>query len=173
MHIPTLSLSHTHPSPQGDPDSLSLSHTHPSPQVRARVDKTVQDIYAKDDSPEAFAKQGVEVISGNARFKDRSTLIIENANGDTQLISAKSGIIIGTGAVPNLPALSGLDSVDYITYEQVFSLQSLPKKMTIVGGGPIGCELAQAFVRLGSQVGGGGVRGGGGGGWGGGLGGGG
>ena len=79
---------------------------------------------------------------------------VTSANGEVQEVIANEGIIIATGAKPKEPVdkIDGLESVKYITYEEVFDLDYLPDRMTIVGGGPIGCELSQAFARLGSTV---------------------
>jgi len=67
-------------------------------------------------------------------------------------VCANEGVIVATGAGPSRPKLPGIEDVEFITYEEVFSLVELPARLTVVGGGPIGCELSQAFSWLGSQV---------------------
>lgn len=70
----------------------------------------------------------------------------------TQKYFAKDGILIATGASPIRPDLPGLTEIEYITYEEVFELEEVPNTMTFVGGGPIACELAMAYSRLGAKV---------------------
>ena len=120
--------------------------------VRARIDRTIQAIYTADDSPAALDALGIDSLIGAATFVDASTLSIAKEGGKTITITANKGIIVASGAVPVQPRIPGLDNVPYITYEDVFSLESLPRQLTVVGGGPIGCELAQAFARLGSKA---------------------
>ena len=123
------------------------------PAVKRHVMATVQKIYDEDDSPEALEKLGVETVEGAATFVDASTLrVTPNSGAEPLEVRATEGIIIATGAGPRKSNLPGLDSVKHITYEEVFDLDVLPNRMTVVGGGPIGCELAQAFSRLGSDV---------------------
>ena len=147
--------------------------------VKNRIDANIQRIYKEDDSPEALEKLGVDVITGAAKFKDPKTLSVcittsssayngntnDNTNGNTNDnkndneggdgefdVCANDGILIATGARPTPPQIKGIDQVDYITYEEAFSLDEIPKTMTVIGGGPIGCELAQAYSRLGAKV---------------------
>ena len=126
-------------------------------KVMARVRATIEKIYSEDDSPEALLKLGIDTVVGAARFVDRKTLTVEQPDGSSVTLTAKEGIVIATGASPAKTSIAGLDEtgaagVAYITYEQIFSLPELPASLTIVGGGPIGCELGQAFARLGSAV---------------------
>jgi pyruvate/2-oxoglutarate dehydrogenase complex dihydrolipoamide dehydrogenase (E3) component len=114
-------------------------------QVRASVQQAVQDVY-QHETPEALARDGIETIIGQPRFVDRQTLQV----GEQTLTARK--FILATGARPLIPAISGLDSVPYVTYEQVFDLDTLPGRLVIIGAGPVGMELAQAFQRLGAQV---------------------
>lgn len=120
--------------------------------VRKRVQEAQKLIYDEDDSPEAMAKLGVNTIVGKAKFVSPKTLLVTN-NGQEEEVEATGGVIICTGAAPVRPTnIPGLDSVTYLTYEEVWDLEELPERLTIVGGGPIGCELAQVFGRLGSTV---------------------
>ena len=101
---------------------------------------------APTDSVERFAALGVTVIKAEARFTGRRTLIA----GDTEIRARR--FVLATGSSPFVPPIPGLDSIGYLTNETVFDLNRRPGHLIIIGGGPIGIELAQAFRRLGSQV---------------------
>lgn len=113
--------------------------------VRAHVDGAIAAI-APTDSAERFEAMGVEVIRTRARFLDRTTVLADNR----RLRAPR--IVIATGSRPKLPDLPGLADVPYLTNETLFGLDVLPDHLLVLGGGPIGCEMAQAFQRLGSQV---------------------
>jgi len=100
----------------------------------------------KNDSVERFESLGVNVIQAPGKFIDAKTL----QAGDT-LIKAKR-FVVATGSSPFVPPIPGLDQVHYKTNETIFDLTEQPKHLIVIGGGPIGCELAQAFAMLGSQV---------------------
>lgn len=115
----------------------------------AKATGHVQNVIATiqpHDSPERFAGLGVEVIFGAGKFVDRHTFEV---NGRT--LKARA-FVIATGSRPAVPAVPGLEAAGYLTNEQVFSLTERPDSLAVIGGGPIGCELGQAFHRLGSQV---------------------
>jgi pyruvate/2-oxoglutarate dehydrogenase complex dihydrolipoamide dehydrogenase (E3) component len=114
-------------------------------QVRAYLRSTIQQIY-EPTKPEALHKKGMDVLLGATRFLDPHALEV-----GTQRIQAKK-ILINTGAEPHVPAIDGLADVLYFTYQQIFENDRLPERMLVVGGGPIGCEIAQAYRRLGSEV---------------------
>jgi pyruvate/2-oxoglutarate dehydrogenase complex dihydrolipoamide dehydrogenase (E3) component len=121
-----------------------------TPQVDfARVMGRVQDVIKTiepHDSVERFTGLGVDCLYGNAKLISPWVVDV-----DGQKISAEK-IILATGARPTMPSIPGLDKVDPLTSETLWQLQDLPERLLIVGGGAIGCELAQAFQRLGSQV---------------------
>lgn len=98
------------------------------------------------DSPERFESLGVEVIFGSGEFIDRKTFKVNHRN-----LQARA-FVIATGSRAAIPTIAGLQEAGYITNEQVFSITKRPESIAIIGGGPIGCELGQAFSRLGSQV---------------------
>lgn len=98
------------------------------------------------DSAERFRGLGVDVYLGNARFKDGATVEVDG----TQLKFARA--VVATGARALVPEIAGLVEAGFLTNETVFSIRELPKRLAVIGGGPIGCELAQAFARLGSEV---------------------
>jgi len=99
-----------------------------------------------NDSAERFRRLGVDVFFGQARFVDSNTVEVEGE----KLKFRKA--VIATGARASLPPIAGIDDVDYLTNETVFSLTELPGRMGIIGAGPIGCEMAQSFARLGAEV---------------------
>jgi len=101
---------------------------------------------APHDSVERFEGLGVRVIKADARFTDDRTVA---AGGET--IRARR-FVVATGSRPATPPIEGLADCDPLTNESVFDLTRLPQRLAIIGGGPIGCELAQAFARLGSTV---------------------
>ena len=96
------------------------------------------------DSVQRFSELGVACFSGDAVIETPHRVKV---NG--QLLTTRS-IIIASGAEPIIPGIPGLDSCDYMTSETLWELQALPKKLLVLGGGPIGCEMTQAFSRLGS-----------------------
>jgi pyruvate/2-oxoglutarate dehydrogenase complex dihydrolipoamide dehydrogenase (E3) component/signal transduction histidine kinase len=116
----------------------------------AKVHRHVQDVIAAiapNDSKERFTGLGVRVIAAAARFKDRDTVVA----GDGTEIAARR-FVIATGSSPSLPPIPGLDAVPYLTNETVFDLAARPEHLIVIGAGPIGLELAQAFRRLGAAV---------------------
>ncbi len=114
-------------------------------RVMDRVHSVIATIQ-KHDSPERFAGLGVDVRFGQARFVDAHTVEL-----DGQRLSARSWIL-ATGSRSMIPPVEGLASLSFWTNENVFHQQTLPQRLLILGGGPIGVEMAQAFQRLGSQV---------------------
>ena len=114
-------------------------------QVMAHVRAVVADVY-QHESPESLRSDGIDVFLGGARFLDPYTLAV----GETTLTARR--VLVATGAHPYIPPVEGLDKVDYLTYENVWDLEALPSHLIVVGGGPIGCEMAQAFRRLGAGV---------------------
>ena len=113
--------------------------------VRAHVDGAIAAI-APHDSQSRFEAMGIEVIRDRARFLDRRTVAV----GDRRLTAPR--IVVATGSKPAVPPIDGLTDVPYLTNETLFSLDSLPTHLIVIGGGAIGLEMAQAFRRLGSAV---------------------
>ena len=97
-----------------------------------------------------FDRSGVEFRRGTAAFIDQSTLRLQSEGGEQTLRAAK--FIVATGSVARLPDVPGLSDCGAITHREIFNLPAFPRSLTILGGGPIGCEFAQAFARLGSKV---------------------
>jgi dihydrolipoamide dehydrogenase len=117
--------------------------------VMARVHRVIADI-EPHDSVERYTKLGVDVVQGQARITSPWSVEITTATG-VQTLSTRS-IVIATGARPFLPPIPGLAEVGCLTSDTVWGLTELPRRLVVLGGGPIGCELAQSFARLGSQV---------------------
>jgi len=115
------------------------------PAVMARMRRLRAGI-SPHDSAARFRDLGVDVYLGGGRFAGPDTVEV-----DGQTLRFKKAVI-ATGARASAPPIPGLDKVDYLTNETVFSLTSLPRRLAVIGAGPIGCELAQAFARFGSEV---------------------
>lgn len=118
-----------------------IEHVH---QVRG-------EIYDDADDPKIYEDMGIEVVFGKASFKDRHTLKISLEDGGTRTVTSRY-IFIATGARASVPPINGLDEVDYLTNESLFEIDKLPEELLILGGGPIGTEMSQAFTNLGSKV---------------------
>ncbi|NUM53088.1 MAG: mercuric reductase [Candidatus Hydrogenedentes bacterium] len=114
-------------------------------EVMTRV-RAVRGAISQHDSAERFRKLGVDVFLGHAKFDSANTLDVEG----TKLQFHRA--VIASGARASVPRIPGLAECGYLTNETVFNLTHLPPRMLVIGGGPIGCELAQAFQRLGSAV---------------------
>ncbi|MBU1181196.1 MAG: FAD-dependent oxidoreductase [Proteobacteria bacterium] len=112
----------------------------------ARRIQSVIDLIQKHDSPERFCKLGARVEFGSPHLIDEHAVKIDGVT-----YSAKNWVI-ATGSSPAAPPIEGLDRTPYITNREIFSLDHLPESMIVIGGGPIGIEMAQAFCRLGSKV---------------------
>jgi len=117
--------------------------------VMARVHRVIADI-EPHDSAERYTKLGVDVVLGQARITSPWSVDITTPHG-VQTLTTRS-IVIATGAGPTVPAIPGIDTVGCLTSDTVWGLTALPRRLLVLGGGPIGCELAQSFARLGSQV---------------------
>jgi pyruvate/2-oxoglutarate dehydrogenase complex dihydrolipoamide dehydrogenase (E3) component/uncharacterized membrane protein YdjX (TVP38/TMEM64 family) len=113
--------------------------------VMARVQQAVASV-APHDSVERYRELGVDVQRGQARIV--SPWVVEV---DGKPISTRA-IVIASGAEPFVPPIAGIEQADYLTSDTLWELRELPPRLLILGGGPIGCELAQAFARLGSAV---------------------
>lgn len=111
-------------------------------KLRARISHT--------DSAHRYKSLGVDVYIGQAQFLNAETITVEGAAGNRTLKFVKAAIC--TGARAAAPPIPGLDDAGYLTNETVFSLTDLPKRVGVIGAGPIGCEFAQSFARFGSRV---------------------
>lgn len=133
-----------------------MSSRYEFTDVMDRVGRVVKAI-EPHDSVERYQSMGVDVVIGQAKIKTpwevEITLRDEEGNptGETQTLTTRN-IVIATGAQPLVPPIPGIDDVGYLTSDTVWTIREQPKRLLVLGGGPIGCELAQSFHRLGSQV---------------------
>ncbi len=114
-------------------------------KIMQRVRRVIGKI-EPHDSVERYTKLGVECIQGEAELKDPWTVAVNEKNLTSR------NIILATGASPFIPEIPGLSGIEYHTSDTIWSLEELPERMVVLGGGPIGCELAQCFARFGSSV---------------------
>lgn len=138
-------------------ENYGLNSSEPTFSFK-KVMQRVHDVISKvepHDSVERYSNMGVDVVQGYAKLIDPWTVEIQRNDGDTQRLTARS-IVLATGARPFVPNLPGLDEVGYYTsdtlWEAFAKFDEPPKRLVVLGGGPIGCELAQSFARLGSTV---------------------
>lgn len=121
-------------------------------KVTAHVQKAQHIIEEEHDNPERFRDMGVDVIFGNGRFDSKDKFVVEDIeNGKTRTLNSRK-FVITTGSRPTTPDIPGIESCGYLDSENIWELEELPKRLLVVGAGPIGVELGQAFHRLGSQV---------------------
>lgn len=120
-------------------------------KIMEHVDRVRKEVYEDADKPEIFERMGIEVVEGEASFVDDHTVKITNSNGTVREITGRY-IFICTGARAFVPPIPGIEDVEILTNESLFEINKLPKKMVIVGAGPIGTEMAQSFNRLGTEV---------------------
>jgi len=118
-------------------------------EVMERIQGVVNTV-APHDSVERYTELGVDVVVGTAKIISPWEVEVTTEEG-VKTISARS-IVIAAGARPFVPPIPGLDKIDYLTSDTIWGLREKPKRMLVLGGGPIGCELAQSFNRLGVQV---------------------
>ncbi len=118
-------------------------------EVMERVQRVVGEI-EPHDSIERYTKLGVECLTGEAKITTPWSVEITTAGGKQTLTTR--GIIIAAGARPFVPPIPGIEETGYLTSDTLWDLRQLPKRLLVLGGGPIGCELTQCFARLGSQV---------------------
>lgn len=129
-------------------DRYGLPAVEPAIDLRTIMDhvrSVVGEIY-QEETPEALRADGIDVYLGEVRFVDPHTLVA----GDATLMARN--ILIATGAHAFIPPIQGIEGVEYLTYESIWELEELPQHLLVVGRGPLGCEMAQAFRRLGSEV---------------------
>lgn len=138
-------------------DSYGLEPVAPAmsfKKVMARVHDVIAAI-APNDSVERYTNLGVDVVKGYAKIIDPWTVEIKKNDGGTQTLTTKN-IVVATGAAPFVPDLPGIKESGYVTSDTLWTkfaeLEDAPRRLVVLGGGPIGCELAQAFSRLGSEV---------------------
>ena len=118
--------------------------------VMEHVRTTRQEVYEEADDPEIFRNMGVEIEFGKGSFVDEHTVAIESETGNKKVTGRY--IIVATGSSAMVPPIPGLEEVTYYTNESIFEMTEQPHQLAVIGGGPIGVEMSQAFQRLGTQV---------------------
>ena len=138
-----------------DAEKYGITSTDATPdwqRVMEYVRGTQHVIEEEHDNPERFREMGVDVIFGNGHFESSDTFVVEDTEND-QLRTLKSKrFVISTGSRPVAPSIPGMESCDYLDSENVWELEAFPNRLLVVGAGPIGIELGQAFHRLGADV---------------------
>ncbi len=117
--------------------------------IQARIRRVIGRI-EPHDSVERYSALGVDCIQGRARLLSPWEVAIDTADGERRLTAR--AIVLATGARPWVPPIDGIDQVPVLTSENLWEMEALPGRLLVLGGGPIGCELAQSFARLGSAV---------------------
>lgn len=117
--------------------------------IMERVQKVIHEV-APHDSVERYSQLGVECIEGEATITSPWSVDVITAQGKRTLTTRS--IVIAAGARPFVPPIPGIEEVGYVTSDTMWSMRTLPKRLLVLGGGPIGCELAQSFARFGASV---------------------
>ncbi|PCI94897.1 mercuric reductase [Candidatus Aerophobetes bacterium] len=131
---------------KADSFGLKIEGSLDTSGVFSRVQGIIERIRSHEDE-KALTNLGIDVCIGEAKFKDAKTIEVDGKGSFTA-----NYILIATGSKANIPNISGLQNTPFLTNETIFSLKNVPASMTFLGGGPIGCELAMAFARLGTKV---------------------
>ncbi len=119
-------------------------------EVMQRVQRIIAAI-EPHDSVERYSALGVECVHGEAKIASPWIVEIQKPDGSTTVLTTRS-IIIAAGARPFVPPIPGIEQTGYFTSDTLWEMRELPRRLVVLGGGPIGCELAQAFARFGAQV---------------------
>lgn len=138
-------------------DNYGLKAVEPGVPFSAVIER-IYEVIARiepHDSVERYTGLGVEVLEGYAKLIDPWTVEIALNDGGTQRLTTRA-VVIATGAQPVIPSIAGLVEIDFMTsddmWERLRGRPTVPQRLVVLGGGPIGCELAQSFARLGSDV---------------------
>lgn len=154
--VPSKTLLHVSKLAAGIKDAEVFGHQSAKPldfsSVLTHVRKVREEVYEEADDPDIYLNMGVEIEVGYAQFVNDHTIVIHNKTKNTLKEVTGRYILIATGSKAVVPPIKGLDNVSYLTNESIFELEEQPDRLTIIGGGPIGVEMAQAFQRLGTQV---------------------
>ncbi|MBT99220.1 MAG: pyridine nucleotide-disulfide oxidoreductase [Dehalococcoidia bacterium] len=131
-----------------DAARFGITTVEPTIDFKSVMDRvrSVHQIIFQSESPETLQAEGIDVIHGGAKFINPETVSV-----DGRELSARR-FLICTGASPAIPPIDGLSDVNYLTYETIWGLEELPPSLAIIGAGPIGCEMAQAYCGLGASI---------------------
>lgn len=125
--------------------------SHEWARIIERVHAIRQHVYEDADAPPNMEKLGVEVIAAQARFVDRNSVETTSEITGRRVLTSRN-FIVATGSRPDVPSIEGIDRVPVLTNETLFELKERPQRLLVLGAGPVGVEMAQAFQRLGSDV---------------------
>jgi pyruvate/2-oxoglutarate dehydrogenase complex dihydrolipoamide dehydrogenase (E3) component/uncharacterized membrane protein YdjX (TVP38/TMEM64 family) len=128
----------------------TAAHNFSFADVMERVQQVVRTV-EPHDSVERYTGLGVDMVEGSARLISPWQVEVTRPGGTKETLSARS-IVIAAGARPFVPPIPGIEQIGYLTSDTVWALRELPRRMVVLGGGPIGCELTQAFARFGARV---------------------
>jgi|GEM_PF-49568 pyruvate/2-oxoglutarate dehydrogenase complex dihydrolipoamide dehydrogenase (E3) component len=120
-------------------------------KIIKHVDDVRKEVYEDADRPEIFEEMGIEVVEGEASFLNAHTIEIKLPGGEKRKVTSRF-FFIAAGGSAFVPPIEGIDTVDYLTNDSLFEIKDLPEELLIIGGGPIGTEMSQAFANLGSKV---------------------
>ena len=124
---------------------------HEWARIIERVHSIREHVYQDADAPPNMEKLGVEVIAAQARFVDRNSVETTSETAGRRVLTSRY-FIIATGSRPYIPGIDGINRVSVLTNETLFELKERPQRLLVLGAGPVGIEMAQAFRRLGSEV---------------------
>jgi pyruvate/2-oxoglutarate dehydrogenase complex dihydrolipoamide dehydrogenase (E3) component len=119
--------------------------------VMDRMHEIQNAVYEEADAPPVYQKMGIEVIEGKAQFISSTRAEVQGPAGGRRQFTSRF-FVVATGGRPVMPPIEGIAESPYLTSESIFTIQKLPARMIVLGAGPIGIEMAQAFRRFGSQV---------------------
>ena len=132
---------------------ITTTETTPDWQKVIEYVRSAQHVIEEEhDNPERFREMGVDVIFGDGHFESRDTFVVKDSENDQTRTLKSKKFVISTGSRPLAPPIPGLESCDYLDSENVWELEELPQRLLVIGAGPIGIELGQAFHRLGTEV---------------------
>jgi pyruvate/2-oxoglutarate dehydrogenase complex dihydrolipoamide dehydrogenase (E3) component len=137
-----------------DADKYGLIDVEPKidfKKVIKHVDDVRKEVYEDADRPEIFEDMGIVVVEGEASFLNAHTIEIKLPDGEKRKVTSRF-FFIAAGGSAFVPPIEGIDTVDYLTNDSLFEVEDLPEELLIIGGGPIGTEMSQAFTNLGSKV---------------------
>ncbi|MEM1041071.1 MAG: FAD-dependent oxidoreductase [Bacteroidota bacterium] len=136
-----------------DAGHVGLTDTAPEipfDKVVAHIHAVREEVYHDADRPEIYEDLGVDLRFGDARFTDPHRIVIEGEDGSEEVSARK--FVIATGGRAFVPPIDGIDAVDVLTNDSLFEMTEQPASLVVIGGGPIGTEMAQSFTRLGTEV---------------------
>ena len=120
-------------------------------KVIKHVHEIRDEVYEDADRPEIYEEMGIEVVEGDASFINAHTIEIKSKDGEVRKVTSRF-FFIAAGGSAFVPPIEGIESVNYLTNHSLFEIEELPEELVIIGGGPIGTEMSQAFTNLGSKV---------------------